>query len=69
MVNSLKFEFRKKNKTLKITCSYGISNSTDKISNTIDVFNGADEALYQAKENGRDAIVAFSDDKFTSIDK
>ena len=69
VVNSLKFELRKKNKTLKITCSYGISNFTDKISNTIDVFNGAYEALYQAKENGRDAIVAFSDDKFTSIDK
>ena len=68
VVNNLKFELRKKNKTLKITCSYGISNFTDKIPNTIDVFNGADEALYQAKENGRDAIVAFSDDKFISID-
>ena len=69
VVNSLKFELRKKNKTLKITCSYGISNFTDKISNTTDVFNAADEALYQAKENGRDAIVAFSKDKFISIDK
>tara|TARA_R110001583_G_scaffold189824_1_gene353589 strand:- start:240 stop:1817 length:1578 start_codon:yes stop_codon:yes gene_type:complete len=69
VVNSLKFELRKKNKILKITCSYGISNFTDKISTTIDVFNRADEALYQAKENGRDAIVTFSDDKFTSIDK
>jgi len=69
VVNGLKFELRKKNKTLKITCSFGISNFTDKISNTTDVFNGADDALYQAKENGRDAIVAFSDDKFTSVDK
>lgn len=69
VVNSLKFELRKNNKTLKISCSYGIANFTDNISNTIDVFNGADEALYQAKENGKDAIVAFSDDKFITIDK
>jgi len=69
IVNSLKFELRKKNKTLKITCSYGITPFTDKLSNTTDVFNAADEALYQAKENGRDAIVAFSEDKFIPIDK
>ena len=56
VVNSLKFELRKKNKTLKITCSYGISNFTDKISNTTDVFNAADEALYQSKENGRNQV-------------
>jgi len=69
VINSLKFELRKKNKRLKITCSFGISTFTNKVSNTIDVFNSADEALYQAKESGRDAIVVFTDDKFTSIEK
>jgi diguanylate cyclase (GGDEF)-like protein len=68
VVNNLKFELRKKNKTMKITCSYGISNFTNKISNTMDVFNGADEALYQAKQEGRDAIVVFSDDELINVE-
>ncbi len=69
VVNNLKFELRKKSKVLKITCSYGLSSFTDKLPNTIDVFNGADKALYQAKEDGRDAIVACLDEKLISIDK
>jgi diguanylate cyclase (GGDEF)-like protein len=69
VVNSLKFELRKKSKVLKITCSYGISNFTDKTHNTIDVFNNTDGALYQAKENGRNAIVVFSEDKFITVAK
>ncbi|MBL4832710.1 MAG: GGDEF domain-containing protein [Pseudomonas sp.] len=69
VINHLKFKLRKNNQVVKITCSYGIANFTEKTCNTIDVFNGADEALYQAKEHGRDAIVVYSNDKFIAIDK
>lgn len=68
VVNNLKFELRKKNKVLKITCSYGLATFSNKKPNTIDVFNAADKALYQAKECGRDAIVVYSDDQYTIID-
>jgi diguanylate cyclase (GGDEF)-like protein len=68
-VNSLKFELRKNNRALKITCSFGISSFTKNRVNTVDVFNSADKALYQAKEKGRDTIVALYKDKFISVDK
>ena len=68
LVNNLKFKLRKKHHTVKITCSFCISTFTDEISNTTDVFNVTDEALYQAKENGRDGIVSFSENKCTHID-
>jgi len=69
VINNLKFELRKKSKTLKITCSFGIASFSEKASNTIDVFNAADQALYQAKKNGRDTIVACSDDQFTTVEQ
>jgi diguanylate cyclase len=69
VVNSLKFELRKNNKALKITCSFGISNFTKDRVNTVDVFNEADKALYQAKEKGRDTIVASYKGNFISVDK
>ncbi|NMP29953.1 GGDEF domain-containing protein [Thalassotalea sp. M1531] len=68
VVNSLKFELRKKNKVLKITCSFGISTFTDKNSNSTEVFNAADKALYQAKESGRDAIVVAKDEQMVDIE-
>lgn len=68
VVNALKFELRKKGQALKITCSFGLSSFSEKISNTIDVFNAADKALYHAKNNGRDAIVVSSDDRMVIID-
>lgn len=68
VINSLKFELRKKNKVLKITCSYGISAFTEKNSNSTDVFNVADKALYQAKEAGRDAIVVAKDDQMVDVE-
>jgi|GEM_PF-1625847 len=69
VVNSLKFELRKKNKVLKITCSFGIATFTKEISNTTEVFNTADKALYQAKKNGRDAIVVASNNQLIAVDK
>lgn len=68
VVNSLKFELRKKNKVLKITCSFGISTFTDKNANSTEVFNAADKALYQAKENGRDTIVVAKDDQMLDVE-
>ncbi len=68
VVNNLKFELRKKNKVLKITCSYGLATFSKEKPNTVDVFNAADQALYQAKECGRDAIVVYSDEQYTIID-
>ncbi|MFD2168039.1 GGDEF domain-containing protein [Thalassotalea euphylliae] len=68
VVNSLKFEMRKKNKVLKITCSFGLSAFTEKVSNSTDVFNAADKALYRAKENGRDAIVVAKEDQLIDIE-
>jgi len=68
VVNSLKFELRKKNKVLKITCSFGISTFTEISSNSTDVFNAADKALYQAKKNGRDGIVVAKDDQMVDIE-
>ncbi|PCI60879.1 MAG: hypothetical protein COB35_07740 [Gammaproteobacteria bacterium] len=67
-INNLKFELRKKNKVLRITCSFGISTFTEKAFNTIDVFNAADKALYQAKNNGRNAIVVSSAGQYNFID-
>ncbi|MEW6982292.1 diguanylate cyclase [Colwelliaceae bacterium 6471] len=67
-INNLKFELRKKNKVLNITCSFGISTFTEQCSNTTDVFNAADRALYQAKKLGRDAIVVASPEGFVTID-
>lgn len=69
LVNNLQFELRKKNKKLKVTCSFGVASFTKKTSKTIDVFNAVDKALYRAKENGRDDIVVSLDDKLISIDK
>jgi len=69
VVNSLKFELRKQNKVLKITCSFGISTFTEQVSNTTEVFIAADKALYKAKENGRNCIFVSSEDKFIQADK
>ena len=63
VVNALKFELRRKNKVLKISCSFGIAGFSPQNSNSTDVFNAADKALYQAKENGRDCIFINQDDK------
>lgn len=68
IVNNLKFELRKKNKVLKITCSFGISAFSEQTSNTLDVFNAADKALYQAKNNGRNAIVVSAEGQYNFVD-
>ena len=68
-INKLKFELRQKSKILKISCSFGIAAFTKEYGNTIDVFNHADQALYQAKNNGRDSIVISSNDEFHFLDK
>jgi len=68
IVNNLKFELRKKNKVLKITCSFGISAFSEQTSNTLDVFNAADQALYQAKHNGRNAIVVSAGGQYNFVD-
>ena len=68
VVNSLKFELRRKNKVLKISCSFGISAFTEKSGNSTDVFNAADKALYHAKENGRDAIAVAKNDQLVLIE-
>jgi diguanylate cyclase (GGDEF)-like protein len=68
VVNSLKFELRKKSTVLRITCSYGIASFSKAMNNTLDVFNAADNALYQAKKSGRDAIAVKNDNKYTLID-
>lgn len=69
VVNTLTFELRKKNQTMKVTCSFGLASFTKDMSNTVEVFNAADKALYQAKESGRDAIAYFSGTSFTLVDK
>lgn len=69
VLSSLKFKIRRNNKQLKISCSYGISGFTNKVSSTVDVFNAADKALYQAKENGRDVIIVYSEGEFISMDQ
>ena len=69
VISSLKFELRTQKKALKITCSFGIATFTECCSNTTDVFIAADKALYQAKENGRNTIVALSEEKFIYLDK
>ena len=69
VINNLKFELRKKNKVLKITCSFGISTFGTKNSNTIDVFNLADKALYKAKNDGRDTIIVAYEAKLLGIEK
>ena len=69
VINNLKFELRKKNKVLKITCSFGISTFGANNSNTIDVFNQADKALYKAKDDGRDTIMVAHGDKILGIEK
>jgi len=68
VINSLKFELRKKSKVLKVSCSFGISTFTEKAGNSTDVFNAADKALYYAKENGRDAIAVSKDDQMVLIE-
>ncbi|REL34528.1 GGDEF domain-containing protein [Thalassotalea euphylliae] len=68
VINNLKFELRKKNKVLKMTCSFGIAGFSQKCSNSTDVFNLADKALYKAKENGRDCIVVAKDDKLVKVE-
>ncbi|WP_448211967.1 GGDEF domain-containing protein [Colwellia sp. MEBiC06753] len=67
VINKLKFELRRKNKVLKVTCSFGIAAFTEQTSNSTEVFNDADRALYQAKENGRDAIVFVKDGELLSV--
>jgi diguanylate cyclase (GGDEF)-like protein len=69
VINNLKFELRNQNKVLTITCSFGIATFTERRSNTTDVFISADKALYKAKENGRNAIVVSSEEKFIYLDK
>jgi len=69
VINALKFELRKKNKVLKLTCSYGISCFTKENTNTIDVFNQADKALYKAKNDGRDTIIISHENKLTTIEQ
>ena len=69
VVNSLKFELRKQNKVLKITCSFGIASFSEKVSNTTDVFIAADKALYKAKESGRNAIFVANEEHFIQVDK
>jgi len=68
IVNNLKFELRKQNKVLKVTCSFGISAFSEQTSNTLDVFNAADKALYQAKNNGRNTIVVSAAGQYNFID-
>ena len=68
IINSLRFEVRNNSQTLKITCSFGISTFTHKNSNSTEVFNAADKALYQAKESGRDAIVVAKDEQMVDIE-
>lgn len=67
IINSLRFELRKKNKALKVTCSFGIATFSEQCANTTDVFNAADRALYQAKKSGRDAIVVASSEDFVIV--
>lgn len=69
VVNALKFELRRKNKTLRITCSYGLAGFSEKVSNTTEVFNIADRALYHAKDNGKNCIVTLENDTFDIIEK
>lgn len=68
VINSLKFELRKKSKVLKMTCSFGIAGFSQQVSNSTDVFNLADKALYQAKEMGRDCIVVAKGDKLVKVE-
>jgi len=69
IINGLKFEIRKQNKVLKITCSYGIATFTEQVCNTTDVFIAADKALYKAKESGRNAIFAYHEEQYIHVDK
>ncbi len=68
VVAALKFELRRKNKVLRITCSIGLAQFSEKISNTTEVFNMADKALYHAKSNGRNCIVASKEEQLIIID-
>jgi len=69
IINALKFEIRKQNVVLKITCSFGIATFTEKVCNTSDVFITADKALYKAKESGRNAIFAYHEGQYIHVDK
>ncbi|RHW76593.1 GGDEF domain-containing protein [Colwellia sp. RSH04] len=46
------------NQEIKITASFGVAHLTQKEESFSEIFNNADTALYQAKEQGRNKVVA-----------
>ena len=52
--------FEKSKGLLKITASIGVAAFTDEMSDIDDLIRNADNALYQAKANGRNCVVAYN---------
>ena len=52
--------FEKIKGELKITASIGVASFTDEMSDIDDLIRNADNALYQAKANGRNCVVAYN---------
>ncbi len=53
--------FEKTKGILKITASIGVAAFTDEMSDIDDLIRNADKALYQAKANGRNSVVAYKE--------
>lgn len=60
-------EFIYNGEPVKITVSIGVSEYTEGVNTTRDLIECADKALYKAKEDGRNKLVEFSNDKFNNV--
>jgi len=54
-----KFDFEHQGVKSKTTVSIGVSMNYPNFSNSAEILKTADEALYKAKENGRNRVVAY----------
>lgn len=61
--------FQKEKNTIKITCSIGISVYPDDGEDFQSLYHCADQALYQAKSQGKNQYVMYADDSSFSMEK
>jgi diguanylate cyclase (GGDEF)-like protein/PAS domain S-box-containing protein len=52
--------------SVRVTASFGVAELTEDVSNPGELINCADKALYVAKENGRNRVVAWGDSETSS---
>ena len=50
-------------KTIKVTASFGISEYVNTIKDPQELYKMADNALYEAKERGRNRVIVYSSQK------